>query len=174
MGERALDFEAYRALVRRGAYISQSMRPWQRTVRECLLWAAPHTSDELLQRVLADVGLGKRLAAAPDGLDTSLNSSSSRLSGGELQRLLLAQVMLRQPALALLDEATSALDAASELAVLSALKRRLPGTILLVVSHRGSVATIADQRLTMAADGSASVTVGEPAQAQPAAHAAVE
>lgn len=174
VGERALDFEAYRELVRRGAYISQSVRPWQHTVRECLLWAAPDASDELLHRVLAEVGLDKRLAAASDGLDTSLNGSSSRLSGGELQRLLLAQVMLRRPALALLDEATNALDAASELAVLSALKRRLPGTILLVVSHRGSVATIADQRLTMAADGSASVSAGESAHARAAAHAALE
>jgi ATP-binding cassette subfamily C protein len=101
---------------------------------------------------LVDVGLDKRLAESDHGLDTSLNSSSSRLSGGELQRLLLAQVILRQPSLALLDEATSALDGASEIAVLLALKRRLPQTILIVVSHRASVATIADQCLTIGND----------------------
>ena len=147
-----IGFEDYRALVRSGAYVSQSVRPWQQSVRDCLLWAAPDASEDMLQQALADVGLDKRLATSREGLDTALSNASSRLSGGELQRLLLAQVILRRPALALLDEATSALDAASELAVLSAMKRRLPQTILIVVSHRHGVSAIADQCLSIAGD----------------------
>ena len=151
-GERPIDFDEYRELVRHGAYVSQSVRPWQHSVRECLLWAAPEATDEMLRSVLTDVGLDKRLASSQHGLDTALHSSSSRLSGGELQRLLLAQVILRQPFLALLDEATSALDAASEIMVLSAMKHRLPKTILIVVSHRPGVAAIADQCLNIGND----------------------
>jgi ATP-binding cassette subfamily C protein len=163
MDGRALDFAAYRELVRHGAYVSQSVRPWQGSVRECLLWAAPDATDAMLHDALVDVGLDKRLAGSPDGLDTALNNASSRFSGGELQRLLLAQVILRQPFIALLDEATSALDAASEMAVLSALKRRLPATILIVVSHRGSVATIADQCVDIGADFAVAVRKGSTA-----------
>jgi ATP-binding cassette subfamily C protein len=148
-GERPIGFDEYRELVRHGAYVSQNVRPWQHSVRECLLWAAPEATDEMLRSALMDVGLDKRLAGSHHGLDTTLHSSSSRLSGGELQRLLLAQVILRQPLLALLDEATSALDATSEIVVLSAMKRRLPQTILIVVSHRPGVAAIADQCLTI-------------------------
>lgn len=157
LGRRMLDFDAYRELVRNGAYVSQSVRPWQHTVRECLLWAAPDATDEMMRSVLVDVGLDRRLHGTRDGLDTALNNSSSRLSGGELQRLLLAQVILRQPFLALLDEATSALDATSEMAVLSTLRRRLPRTILIVVSHRSSVASMADQCLTIGNDFAAMV-----------------
>jgi len=160
MGQCRFGFDEYRALVRNGAYISQSVRPWQSTVRECLQWAAPDASDDTLQRALADVGLDKRLAGSQHGLDTALSSSSSRLSGGELQRLLLAQVILRKPLLVLLDEATSALDAAAEMAVLSALKRRLPRSILLVVSHRSGVAAMADQCIVMGADGGVTAPVG--------------
>lgn len=149
---RVIDFDEYRELVRHGAYISQSVRPWQSSVRECLLWAAPEATDDLLWAALADVGLDRRLAKSQQGLDTALHSSTSRLSGGELQRLLLAQVILRQPFLALLDEATSALDAAAEVAVLSTLRSRLRQTILIVVSHRSSVAAIADQCLTIGND----------------------
>ena len=58
-------------------------------------------------------------------------------------------MILRQPRLAVLDEATSALDAAAELAVLAPLKRRLPRTTLIVVSHRPGVAALADQCLTI-------------------------
>ena len=150
--ERSIDFDEYRELVRHGAYVSQNVRPWQHSVRECLLWAAPDATDEMLRSALMDVGLDNRLAESQHGLDTALNSSSSRLSGGELQRLLLAQVILRRPFLALLDEATSALDTASEIVVLSALKYRLPRTILIVVSHRSGVAAIADQCLNIASN----------------------
>ncbi len=152
VGERPIGFDEYRELVRNGAYISQNVRPWQHSVRECLLWAAPEATDEMLNSALTDVGLDRRLAGSLHGLDTALHSSSSRLSGGELQRLLLAQVILRQPFLALLDEATSALDAAAETAVLSALKRRLPQTILIVVSHRAGVAAIADACVAINSD----------------------
>jgi ATP-binding cassette subfamily C protein len=103
----------------------------------------------MLRSALNDVGLEKRLNESRHKLDTALNDSSSRLSGGELQRLLLAQVILRKPYLALLDEATSALDVKSELEVLSALKRRLPQTIIVVVSHRNGIASMADQCLTI-------------------------
>ncbi|MET3651277.1 ABC transporter ATP-binding protein [Dyella japonica] len=151
LGDDAIDFAAYAALVGKGAYVSQSVRPWQITVRECLRWAAPDASDAAMLQALVDVGLDKRLADASSALDTTLSSSSSRLSGGELQRLLLAQVLLHRPAIALLDEATSALDPDAELAVLSTLKRRLPQTIIIAVSHRAGVASVADQCLAISA-----------------------
>ncbi|WP_050997852.1 ATP-binding cassette domain-containing protein [Dyella japonica] len=151
-----MDFDAYRAWVRNGAYISQSVRPWQRTVRDCLRWAAADATDAAMHAALVDVGLDKRLAG--QGLDATLDGSSGRLSGGELQRLLLAQVLLRRPALAILDEATNALDAGAEARVLSMVKQRLPGTILVVISHRASVADLADSSLVIGSDLVASVT----------------
>ncbi|MGN2246526.1 ATP-binding cassette domain-containing protein [Frateuria sp. GZRR35] len=152
IGEHPIDFDDYRALVRNGAYVSQSVRPWQHTVRDCLAWAAPAASDATMLDVLEEVGLGRWLVASHEGLDAPLYGSSSRLSGGELQRLMLAQVILRQPLLAVLDEATGALDAASERAVLAALKRRLPRSIVVVVSHREGVAAMADQHLVIGRD----------------------
>jgi ABC-type transport system involved in cytochrome bd biosynthesis fused ATPase/permease subunit len=138
----AIDYDTYRACVRHGAYVSQSVRPWQATVRDCLRWASPSAPDERLRKALDDVGLDK-------SLDAALHDTSSRLSGGELQRLLLAQVILHQPAVVVLDEATGALDAASELAVLSVMKRRLPRSLLIVVSHREGVAVLADRCVTI-------------------------
>ncbi|HEY4145049.1 ABC transporter ATP-binding protein [Pinirhizobacter sp.] len=144
-----IGLDDYRAHVRRGAYVGQQVRPWQRTVRECLLWAAPGATEQDLGNALRDVGLQMRLDASTDGWDTALDNASSRFSGGELQRLMLAQVILRKPRLAILDEATSALDTPSELSVLKAVKQRLPDTIVLVVSHRAGVADIADQHISI-------------------------
>jgi ATP-binding cassette subfamily C protein len=161
----SVDFDAYRHLVRKGAYVSQSVRPWQRTIRECLLWAAPGSTDRCLDGVLADVGLDTRLQGAHGGLDLEVQGSSCRLSGGELQRLLLAQVILRQPFIAVLDEATGALDAASEMNVLEALKRRLSQTILIVVSHRHGPLDIADQCVHIGPGGRATVVKAEMTEA---------
>lgn len=155
--QHSLDFDGYRALVRKGAYVCQSFRPWQHTVRACLSWAAPGATETELRQALADVGFGARLRDARGDLDTELQGASCRLSGGELQRLLLAQVILRRPAIAILDEATGALDATSEINVLLALKRRLPQTILVVVSHRQGLRGIADQCLHIGSGGSVTI-----------------
>jgi ATP-binding cassette subfamily C protein len=145
LGGRPIDFDEYRARVARSAYVSQQVRPWHASVRDCLQWAAPGASEARMWAALADVGLERRLRERGQGLDCGLDAAGSRLSGGELQRLLLAQVLLREPVLAILDEATGALDAASERQVLSVLRERLPGTALVVVSHRTSLAAMADQ-----------------------------
>ncbi|HEX5352809.1 MAG TPA: ABC transporter ATP-binding protein [Rhodanobacteraceae bacterium] len=162
VGGRCIDFDGYRQFVKKGAYVSQNVKPWQHSVRECLLWAAPEATEQTLRRVLSDVGLDPWLAAARDGLDSVLRGSSSQLSGGELQRLLLAQVILRQPHLALLDEATNALDAASEIRMLSILRDRLPQAILIVVSHRTGVASIANRHLDIGAGRSVARASGYP------------
>ncbi|MEA9657294.1 ABC transporter ATP-binding protein [Xanthomonas campestris] len=158
MAGRMLGFSEYRALIRHSAYVGQGVRPWQRCVRDCLKWALPGALEADMWAALADVGLGARLQRDPLGLDAPINGSDGRLSGGELQRLLLAQVLLRAPALALLDEATSALDAQSEQQVLCMLRQRLPQTALVVVSHRTSLASIADHTVPL---GAAATTSAE-------------
>lgn len=151
-GNQKLTFEAYRQLVRNGAYVSQHARPWQHSIGACLRWVVPDATDDVLLGALAEVGMGRWLAASDRGLDTPLYGTSSGLSGGELQRLMLAQVLLRQPLLAVLDEATGALDAAAEIELISTIKRRLPHTILIVISHRAGVAALADQFLRIGSD----------------------
>lgn len=155
---RTIGFDDYRALVAPGAYVSQQVRPWHASVRESLLWAAPDATEARMWAAMADVGLERRLHRTDHGLDTALQDSGSRFSGGELQRLMLAQVLLRQPALAILDEATGALDAASEREVLSTLRRRLPHAAVIVVSHRTALASMAAQSLEIDGSGIASAT----------------
>ncbi len=151
-------FDRYRALVGRSAYVSQQVRPWHASVRDSLRWARPDATDEMMWGALADVGLAGRVRRSGAGLDAGLQESGSRFSGGELQRLLLAQVLLRAPALAILDEATSALDAASERRVLATLRRRLPHAALVVVSHRTGLAAMADQSVEIDDSGVATAT----------------
>lgn len=89
-------------------------------------------SPEARQAALEAVGLGNRLDVA---LGTG-EAGTGGLSGGELQRLALARLLLHRPDFAFLDEATSALDVAAETELLALLRRELPETAFILVAHR--------------------------------------
>ena len=57
------------------------------------------------------------VASLPDGLDTVVGERGYRMSGGEKQRLAIARLLLKDPAIVILDEATSHLDSESEVAI---------------------------------------------------------
>jgi len=76
------------------------------------------------------------------GLDRGiLRKSLGELSGGEMQRLLMAWAMLQHPGVLLLDEPTAAVDAGFEETVYAVLHRvqQERGTALLLISHELSV-----------------------------------
>ena len=67
------------------------------------------------------------IVSLPDGYDTVVGERGYRLSGGEKQRLAIARVLLKDPAVVILDEATAHLDSETELLVQQALAEALPG-----------------------------------------------
>lgn len=89
------------------------------------------------------------MRALPDGYDTLLGENGSTLSGGERQRISIARAMLKDSPVILLDEATAALDPASEYEVHRALSRLVAGRTVLVVAHKLSTVTDADQIIVL-------------------------
>ena len=76
------------------------------------------------------------IAALPDGYDTVVGERGYRLSGGEKQRLAIARLLLKDPAVMILDEATSHLDNENEAHVQAALEAALHGRTAIVIAHR--------------------------------------
>jgi ABC-type multidrug transport system fused ATPase/permease subunit len=99
----------------------------------------------------ADVERATDLAAAgfvrelPMGLATQIGERGTTLSGGQRQRIALARALVRRPRLLILDDATSSVDPSVESNILRGLKRaELPSTVV-IVAHRRSSITLADE-----------------------------
>jgi len=93
-------------------------------------------SDAELEQVVKHVGLASWVSALHGGLSHKVGPGGSRLSGGQRQRLGIGRAILQLPRILILDEATSSLDAASEQLLLSNLHNFLPGSTIIVISHR--------------------------------------
>jgi len=89
------------------------------------------------------------MTALPDGYETLVGERGYRLSGGEKQRLAIARVLLKRPAIVVLDEATAHLDSESEAHIQEALATALAGRTSIVIAHRLSTIAAADQILVL-------------------------
>ena len=104
--------------------------------------------DEDIRAALADAHLGS-LAGVLDREEVW----SQRLSSGEQQRLAIARALLLRPDWLLLDESTSAVEEKLEAELYATLAQRLPGTTIISIGHRSTLAGLHRRHLEMAPDG---------------------
>ncbi len=129
--------------------VTQDAYLFHDTIRTNLAYARPGaTEDELIEACRA-AQIWDLISVLPDGLDTVVGDRGYRLSGGEKQRVALARLLLKAPAVVVLDEATAHLDSESEAAVQRALAVALAGRTSLVIAHRLSTIREADQILVI-------------------------
>ena len=108
-------------------------------------------SDDELEEVMECVGLTPWVSSLPGGLKQRIGPAGSKLSGGQRQRLGIGRAILQRPHILILDEATSSLDASSEPVLLSNLRRVLPGSTVIVVSHRLSAMSCVERVILLEA-----------------------
>ena len=129
--------------------VTQDAHMFHDTIRANLLYARPEATEDDLVAACRAAQIWDLIAVLPDGLDTVVGDRGYRLSGGEKQRVALARLLLKAPAVVVLDEATAHLDSESEAAVQRALKAALAGRTSLVIAHRLSTIREADQILVI-------------------------
>jgi ATP-binding cassette subfamily B protein len=104
------------------------------------------TDSEVIDAAIA-ANADKFVRELPNGYNSYLGERGIRLSGGQRQRIAIARALLKNPPILLLDEATSSLDSDSEKEIQDALGILLPGKTSIVIAHRLSTVTNADQIL---------------------------
>ncbi len=143
---RTVTQESLRASI---GVVSQDPHLFHDSVGANLRYARPDATDEALRAACAAAQVLDVIEALPDGFDTIVGERGYRLSGGEKQRLAIARVLLKDPAVIVLDEATSHLDSENESRVQQALATALHQRTAIVIAHRLSTITSADQILVL-------------------------
>jgi len=130
------------------SYVSQDPFLFHDTIRANLLIANPAASENELYEALRSAGAGF-VELLPQGLDTIVGDRGFRFSGGERQRLALAQALSRRPALLILDEPTSSLDKQSERLALTEIEALRGRVTTIIVTHHPERVRSADQVLRL-------------------------
>ncbi|MBA3268165.1 MAG: ABC transporter ATP-binding protein [Acidimicrobiia bacterium] len=129
--------------------VTQDPHLFHDTIAVNLRYARPDATDAELVEACRAARIHDLVSSLADGYDTVVGERGYRLSGGEKQRLALARVLLKSPAIVILDEATAHLDSETELLVQQALAEALAGRTSLVIAHRLSTVQAADQILVL-------------------------
>jgi len=124
--------------------VSQDPHLFHDTVIANLRYARPDATDDEVREACRAARIHHVIDALPESYDTVVGERGYRLSGGEKQRLAIARMLLKDPAIVVLDEATSHLDTDNEAQVQEALAHALDGRTSLVIAHRLSTITDAD------------------------------
>ncbi|MFD7000439.1 NHLP bacteriocin export ABC transporter permease/ATPase subunit [Streptomyces mirabilis] len=138
----ALDQSAVR---RQCGVVLQHAQPFTGSILDCICGTEPYTPEEAIAAAEL-AGLAEDIKRMPMGLHTIV-SGSGAISGGQRQRLMIAQALIRRPRILFFDEATSALDNETQRTVIES-TRALNATRI-VIAHRLSTVMDADRVIVM-------------------------
>ncbi len=136
----AVGIEDYRAQI---GCVLQDDRLFAGSIVENIAGFSPSPDPERIEEVAKLAVIHEEILRLAMGYRTLVGDMGSSLSGGQVQRIVLARALYRAPRLLLLDEATSHLDEDNERAINDAV-RRLPISRV-VVAHRRSTLEMADR-----------------------------
>ena len=143
---RELTLESLRESI---GVVMQDAHLFHESIAENLRYAKQDATIEQMQAACEAAQIWKLIESLPNGLDTMVGERGHRLSGGEKQRLAIARLLLKSPAVVILDEATAHLDSENEQLVHAALQTALKGRTSIVIAHRLSTVREADQILVL-------------------------
>ncbi|MFI9586208.1 NHLP bacteriocin export ABC transporter permease/ATPase subunit [Streptomyces sp. NPDC052236] len=139
----ALDQAAVR---RQCGVVLQNAQPLTGSILDCICGAEPFSQEEAWAAAEL-AGLAEDIRRMPMGLHTMI-SGGGAISGGQRQRLMIAQALIRRPRILFFDEATSALDNETQRVVIES--TRALSASRLVIAHRLTTVMDADRVIVMA------------------------
>lgn len=129
--------------------VSQETYLFNGTIRDNLLYAKPEATEEELINACKQANIYEFIEKQETGLDTLVGNRGLKLSGGEKQRISIARILLKDPALMIFDEATSALDSISEQKIQDAIEPLIQSRTSILIAHRLSTILAADEILVI-------------------------
>lgn len=122
------------------SYVFQDTYLFKLSVKENVKYGWVDVPDEMIQEVIAQVGLKEVVESLPEKYDTIIGKSGINFSGGQRQRLALARALIRGPEILVLDEFTSALDSELEQKMLDDIFALFKHQTIICITHSEHVA----------------------------------
>ncbi|WP_338890245.1 ABC transporter ATP-binding protein [Rhodococcus sovatensis] len=135
------------------AMVFQDVYLFDDTLRANILVGREDASDRHLAEASRLAGVDEIVARLPAGWDTRVGEGGTALSGGERQRISIARALIKGSPIVLLDEATAALDPENEQFVQQSIGHLAQTSTVIVIAHKLSTVTAADQILVLGSDG---------------------
>ena len=132
------------SLRRQTSYVFQETQTVNESILENIRLGKPNATREEVERAARTAGIHDFIVSTPDGYDTKLGTSSSKLSAGQKQRIGIARGLLKDSRILILDEPTSALDPETEGHLVNALQEAAMNRIVVIIAHRLSTVALAD------------------------------
>jgi ATP-binding cassette, subfamily B, heavy metal transporter len=142
--------------------VSQDTSLFNDTLYYNIAYANSAATKYDVERAIELAHLTELITRLPDGYNTIVGQRGLKLSGGEKQRVAIARVLLKNPALYIFDEATSSLDNSTERLLQQNLKTIAQGKTTLIIAHRLSTIVHADEIIVL--DNGIIVERGDHAQ----------
>jgi ATP-binding cassette, subfamily B, bacterial CvaB/MchF/RaxB len=137
---RAIGLEAYREQI---GCVLQDDRLFAGSIAENIAGFSTTPDAARIQEAARMAAIHEEILRMPMGYETLVGDMGSSLSGGQMQRVVLARALYRQPRILLLDEATSHLDEDNERAINAAIRSLTIARV--IVAHRRSTLDMADR-----------------------------
>lgn len=129
------------------AYVSQDVVLFSGTLKENLIYRAPHADDEMILHAAELSGVMDFVNKHPKGFDMQITERGANLSGGQRQSIAIARAILLDSPIVVLDEPTSMMDNGTETKIIKNLEKYLEGKTVVLVTHRPSLLTLVENMI---------------------------
>lgn len=129
------------------SFVFQNTKLFKTSLLENIKYGNPDATMEEVERAVDMAQCREIINKLPLGLNTKIGTEGTYLSGGEQQRIVLARAILKNAPIIVLDEATAFADPENEHLIQQALKELTKGKTVLMIAHRLSSITDADNIL---------------------------
>jgi len=129
--------------------VTQNVVTFNDTISANIAYGRPDASRKEIIAAARRAFAHEFISPLPDGYDTVIGEHGSGLSGGQLQRIVIARAILKNPAILIFDEATSHVDADSEAKIHRAIEKIMQDRTSFIIAHRFSTVITADVIVVM-------------------------
>ena len=137
-----LDIKSLHKLI---GYVPQDVYLMDTTIKENITFGSEDLKKNDIEEAVRKANLDEFVEELPEGLNTIIGEKSSKISGGQAQRIGIARAIVKKPSILIFDEATNSLDSNTEDQIMNSIKKLKSELSIIIISHNSNCLKICDE-----------------------------